>query len=111
MNPHEILGVPQNATQDQIKKAFHRKAHDYHPDKGGDPKKFNEVKAAYEALKNGSRFQTPGPNVYRRTPYGDITFGMVNGKFYFDGIPLTDDVDIASVLEKLFKGRPNHKKP
>lgn len=48
---YEILGVPKNATDDQIKKAYRRLAHQYHPDKqGGDEKKFKEINEAYQIL-------------------------------------------------------------
>ncbi len=47
---YKILGVDRNATQEEIKKAFRAKAHEYHPDKGGDPEKFKEVNEAYQVL-------------------------------------------------------------
>ena len=37
-------------SQDEIKKAFHKLAHKYHPDKGGDEKKFKEINEAYQVL-------------------------------------------------------------
>lgn len=49
---YEILGISRNASQEEIKKAFHRLAHKYHPDKGGDPKKFKEINEAYQVLGN-----------------------------------------------------------
>ena len=52
MNYYEILGVSKSATQEEIKKAFHKLAHKYHPDKGGDEKKFKEVNEAYQVLSN-----------------------------------------------------------
>ncbi|MDO8486236.1 MAG: molecular chaperone DnaJ [Candidatus Staskawiczbacteria bacterium] len=52
MNYYEILGVPKTASQDEIKKAFHKLAHKYHPDKGGDEKKFKELNEAYQVLSN-----------------------------------------------------------
>jgi len=47
---YEILEVPQNATSDEIKKSYRKKAVKLHPDKGGDPEKFKELSAAYEVL-------------------------------------------------------------
>lgn len=50
-NYYEILGVPHTASKEEIKKAFRRLAHKYHPDKaGGDEKKFKEINEAYSVL-------------------------------------------------------------
>ena len=50
MDYYEVLGVQKTASQDEIKKAFHKLAHKYHPDKGGDEKKFKEINEANEVL-------------------------------------------------------------
>ncbi len=48
---YKILGVDKSASQDEIKKAFRKLAHKYHPDKkDGDEKKFKEVSEAYATL-------------------------------------------------------------
>jgi molecular chaperone DnaJ len=52
MDYYEVLGVAKTASEDEIKKAFHKLAHKYHPDKGGDEKKFKEINEAYQVLSN-----------------------------------------------------------
>lgn len=51
-DPYLVLGIPPTATADEIRRAYQRAAARHHPDRGGDVTKFQEVKAAYEALKN-----------------------------------------------------------
>ena len=51
--PHEILGVPQDATEAQVRKAYLRLALKKHPDKGGDVDEFRKLQEAYEALRDG----------------------------------------------------------
>jgi len=48
---YKILGVSQNASKEEIKRAYRKLAHQYHPDKrGGDEKKFKEINEAYQVL-------------------------------------------------------------
>lgn len=55
---YATLGVDKNASSADIKKAFHKLAHKYHPDKqGGDEKKFKEVNEAYQVLSNDQKRQ------------------------------------------------------
>lgn len=50
-NYYEVLGIPKSATKEEVKKAFRKLAHKYHPDKkGGDRAKFNEASEAYAVL-------------------------------------------------------------
>lgn len=50
---YKILGVTKTASEEEIKKAYRRLAHKYHPDKpGGDEKKFKEINEAYQILSN-----------------------------------------------------------
>lgn len=52
---YTTLGVPRNATKDDIKKAYRRLAHQYHPDKGGDEARFKEVNEAYQVLSDDQK--------------------------------------------------------
>ncbi len=50
---YEILGVKKDASETEIKRAFRKSAHKYHPDKGGgDAEKFKKINEAYQVLSN-----------------------------------------------------------
>ena len=49
MDHYTTLGVPRNASQDEIKKAYRKQAMQHHPDRtGGDDTKFKEIQVAYD---------------------------------------------------------------
>ncbi|MEK7107348.1 MAG: molecular chaperone DnaJ [Patescibacteria group bacterium] len=53
---YNILGVTKTASEEEIKSAFRKLAHKYHPDKkGGDEKKFKEASEAYAVLSDKKR--------------------------------------------------------
>ncbi len=55
-NYYDILGVQKGASKDDIKKAFRKLAHQYHPDKkGGNADKFKEVSEAYGILSDDKK--------------------------------------------------------
>ena len=54
---YKILGVPRNAEQDEIKKAYRKLARKHHPDAGGEEAKFKEINEAYEVLSDEKKRQ------------------------------------------------------
>lgn len=53
---YKTLGVDKNASKEDIKKAFRKLAHLYHPDKkGGDEAKFKEINEAYSVLSDDKK--------------------------------------------------------
>jgi DnaJ-domain-containing protein 1 len=45
-----VLGLPPNATRQQIKRRYRALAKRYHPDRGGDQRQMQRIIAAYEFL-------------------------------------------------------------
>lgn len=94
---YEVLGVNKNASADEIKKAYRKKAIQFHPDKNpGDKEaeeKFKEAAEAYEVLSNAEKKQ-------RYDQYGHA--GM-NGASGFGGQNMNMD-DIFSMFGDIFGG-------
>lgn len=67
---YAILGVSKTASQDEIKRAYRKLAHQYHPDKAGKEHeaKFKEVNEAYQVLSDPAKRQ-------RYDQFGSADFG------------------------------------
>jgi len=86
---YEILGVQKNASDDEIKKSYRKLAMQYHPDRNKDNKeserKFKEVSAAYEILKDSekrSAYDQYGHDAFRQGGMGGGQgFGDFGGGF------------------------------
>lgn len=95
---YKTLGVEKNASQEDIKKAFRKLAHQHHPDKGGDEKKFKEASEAYSVLSDEKKrkeydtYGSAGPGAGFSGGNGFDFSGFANGMGGqgFDGVDLND---------------------
>ncbi len=70
---YAMLGVPRDATQDEIKRAYRKLARELHPDVNPDPatqERFKEVTAAYEVLSDPEKRQMYDLGADPRSPGG-----------------------------------------
>ncbi len=82
-DPHQLLGVSPGASQDEIKRAYRRKAKECHPDlHPNDPnaaRKMNELNEAYDMLMNPEKYARR----QQQNPYGSAGgtggYGSANG--------------------------------
>jgi curved DNA-binding protein len=126
---YEILGVPRNASQDEIQQAYRKLARTYHPDVNSDPgaeDRFKNISEAYAVLSDpqtrrrydafGADFrQVPedvDPETWRRSRAGAGAgqggFGSAGGPFRSGGSPFGSaggDIDLDDLLGGLFGGR------
>jgi molecular chaperone DnaJ len=92
---YEVLGVPRNASSDDIRRAYRRLARELHPDVNGDPgaeERFKEISGAYEILSDPekrARYDafgaSGGPAGQPFTDLQDI-FDMFFGQGGFGGV-------------------------
>ena len=91
---YEILGVGRGVSQDEVKKAYRKLAHEHHPDKkGGDEKKFKEINEAYQVLGDEQK----------RSQYDRFgkTFSGRGERQGFGGF----DFDLGDIFEDIFSAR------
>jgi molecular chaperone DnaJ len=117
INFYDTLGVSKSASADEIKRAYRKKAHEFHPDKGaGNEDKFKEVNEAYQVLGNsekkqqydqygqtfeqaqrngGAGFSGGNPFSGGQSPFGDFSgFGQGGVEF-----------DLGDIFGDIFGGR------
>ena len=99
---YEVLGVSKDATEDEIKSAFRKKAKEFHPDinKSPDaPEKFKEAQEAYACLSdpdNRKKYDQFGHAAFEN-PYGG------SGGGGFQGNPF-GNFDFGDIFDDIFSG-------
>jgi molecular chaperone DnaJ len=115
---YKILGVAKGASEEEIKKAYRRLAHQHHPDKaGGSDAKFKEVNEAYQVLGNkekrtqydrfGQVFSAGGGPAYGgegfsgQSPFGGFGFGGFSPEGF--RVNMEDMGDLGDIFEGMFE--------
>jgi molecular chaperone DnaJ len=103
---YKLLGVEKSATQDEIKKAFRKLAHKYHPDKeGGDEEKFKQANEAYQVLsdqKKRAQYDQFGSAAFEGAGFGG---GQGFGGFDFSGFSNGAGFeDLGDIFGEMFGG-------
>lgn len=104
---YQTLGIERSASAEDIKRAYRKLAHQYHPDVSKDPKseeKFKEIAEAYATLKDPDKrkeYDSLGsrPAGANFTPPPDWQQHFGAGASYFD------DVDLADILSAFTSSR------
>jgi len=102
---YKILDVSKSATKEEIKKAYRKMAHKYHPDKkDGDEAKFKEANEAYTILSDDqkrSQYDQFGSNFQGSGASGGQGFGGFDFSQFTQG---GGDIDLNDILGSFFNG-------
>lgn len=104
---YKILGIEKSASQDDIKRAFRKLAHEHHPDKGGDEAKFKEINEAYQILgdeQKRKQYDQFGSGAFDGSGGGNPFGGGFPGGFNFDFGGAQGFEDLGDILGGMFGG-------
>ena len=105
---YQTLGVAKSASEDEVKKAYRKLAHQHHPDKtGGDDKKFKEVNEAYQVVGNKEKraqYDQFGATFDRSAEAPGGGFGFDPGGVQWN-VNVGDMPNMNDIFESFFGGR------
>ncbi|HRX63561.1 MAG TPA: DnaJ C-terminal domain-containing protein [Candidatus Absconditabacterales bacterium] len=102
-NYYEILGVSEDASADEIKKAFRKAAVQHHPDKkGGNKEKFQEVNEAHQVI--GDKQKRQQYDAFRKGGFGGFGGGAGGFGGFQGGSANFDFGDLGDIVGNIFGG-------
>jgi curved DNA-binding protein len=113
MNYYEELGISKSASDEEIKRAYRKLAHKYHPDKGGgaeDAAKFKKINEAYQVLSDKQKraqYDQFGHDTFKRSQQnggagGFSGFDFGQGGFDFSGFGGFGGGGLNDIFESFF---------
>lgn len=96
---YNILGVSENASEEQIKKSFRKLSMKHHPDRGGDKNEFQKINQAYQTI--GDPHKREQYNLKKNNPLAHLfgggenvdMGGLFNMFFPSGGIPFGEEMN------------------
>lgn len=104
MNPYKILGIPEDASQADVIKAWRKKSQEAHPDRaGGDASAFHEVQEAYKLLETPEARQAydSGITIKTRADIDDVILRSMKAAL--------DESHVRDILPRLLRFITNEK--
>lgn len=98
---YDVLHIKIGASTDEVKQAYRKMAIKYHPDKGGDPKKFQKIHDAYERILSGVSSKTSSQKLVE-------SFGCIDMRCFFMNFQSIEnqakkemDAELEPILEQI----------
>ncbi|CAE7658253.1 mecr [Symbiodinium pilosum] len=107
---YQLIGVGRDATLHEIRSKFRAKVLAEHPDKGGDPKKFQLLNKAYNVLTDqDKRRRYDATGRAEKSAEEEFVEGFAGGRHHFE--PRSKDADekaLVSLKDRIITGNQTH---